>query len=156
MIEFFISGVFGIFLISACSLNIYEILRGTWKMLPKINWPPRVRVSMVVSAIFAGHIINIWFFGLVYYVILNYNLGHFVGNTIEQGKYNLDIFGCIYISSLLYTTVGAGDITPEGSLRMIVGVEALTGFMLIGWTITFAYIAMEQFWKLPHKRRKRN
>lgn len=154
MIEFIITGLLGVLLIAVCSLNIYEILRFTWKLLPKINWPPRLRIFMVVSGIFVGHILNIWFFGFIYYILIHSGLGKFVGSSIERGEYGLDIFGCIYISSALYTTVGAGDITPAGSLRMIVGVEALTGFMLIGWTISFAYLAMEQFWHLPHKRTK--
>ena len=154
MCEFLISGMLGIFLIAICSLNIYEILRFNWKLLPKINWLPHLRGAMVVAGIFAGHILNIWLFGIVYYVIIKTGLGTFAGSPIANGSYNLDIFGCIYISSALYTTVGSGDITPEGGLRMIVGVEALTGFMLIGWTISFGYLAMEQFWKLPHKRQK--
>lgn len=154
MQEFIITGIIGIILIAIASFNIYEILRFTWALLPKINWPPRLRVSMVISGIFLGHILNIWLFGFVYYIIIHSGLGSFVGVSIASGQYKLDIFGCMYISSVLYTTVGAGDITPEGSLRMIVGVEALTGFMLIGWTISFAYLAMEQFWRLPHKKHK--
>jgi Ion channel len=154
MNEFIITGILGIFLIAICSFSIYEILRITWNLLPKISWPPRFRVCMVVFTIFMGHILNIWLFGVVYYAIITSGLGKFVGSSIARGEYSLDIFGCIYISSVLYTTVGSGDITPEGSLRMIVGVEALTGFMLIGWTISFAYLAMEKFWQLPHNRRK--
>lgn len=156
MREFIITGTLGILLIAVCSLNIYEILRFTWQLLPNIKWHPRLRICMVVSGIFVGHILNIWVFGLIYYIFIHSGLGSFVGSSIERGEYSMDIFGCIYISSVLYTTVGAGDITPAGSLRMIVGVEALTGFMLIGWTISFAYLAMEQFWHLPHKRNKKS
>ena len=154
MKEFLITGFLGIFLIAICSLNIYEILRFIWKMLPKLTWPPRVRIFCVVAGAFLGHIINIWLFGFVYYAIINTGMGRFIGTAIERGEYALDIFGCIYLSSVLYTTVGAGDITPEGSLRMIVGVEALTGFMLVGWTISFTYLAMENFWQLPHSRKR--
>lgn len=154
MQEFIITGILGIILIAIASLNIYEILRFTWKLLPKISWPPHLRIFMVVAGIFVGHILNIWLFGVVYYFIIKSGFGKFVGASIASGEYILDIFGCIYISSALYTTVGAGDITPEGSLRMLVGVEALSGFMLIGWTISFAYLTMEQFWHLPHKKIK--
>lgn len=154
MQEFIITGVLGVVLIAICSLNIYEILRFTWQLLPKISWPPRLRIFMVVSGIFVGHILNIWLFGAVYYVLIHSGLGKFTSVVSTKSTDLLDIFGCIYISATLYTTVGAGDITPDGGLRMIVGVEALTGFMLIGWTISFAYLAMEQFWKLPHRRLK--
>lgn len=43
---------------------------------------------------------------------------------------------------------------PLGSIRMITGVESLTGFLLIGWTVSFTYLAMEKFWELPHHRGK--
>jgi hypothetical protein len=154
MIEFLVTGILGTFLIIICCLSVYEILRFIWQKLPNLTWPPRIRVFMVVTGIFVVHILNIWLFGLVYYILIETGVGKFVGKSIENGDYTLDIFGCIYLSSVLYTTVGAGDITPEGWLRMIVGVEALTGFMLIGWTISFAYLAMEKFWQLPHKRVK--
>jgi len=29
---------------------------------------------------------------------------------------------------------------------MIAGVEALNGLLLIGWSASYAYIAMERFW----------
>lgn len=154
MSEFIITGLLGIILIGICSLCVYEILRFIWNLLPKLTWPPRVRIFSVVGGAFLGHVLNIWLFGLVYYCIIEAGMGKFIGTAIERGEYTMDIFGCIYLSSVIYTTVGAGDITPEGSLRMIAGVEALAGFMLIGWTISFTYLAMEKFWQLPHRRHK--
>lgn len=152
MFEFLYTGLIGLSLIAICSLIIYEILRYIWTLLPKLTWPPRPRVFAVIGGVFFGHILNIWLFGLVYYCILSTGLGQFIGKAIERGEYTLDIFGCIYISSVIYTTLGTGDITPEGALRMIAGVEALVGFMLIGWTISFTYLSMEKFWSLPHRR----
>ncbi|MFT5782459.1 MAG: hypothetical protein ACI9EB_001852 [Pseudomonas sp.] len=32
-------------------------------------------------------------------------------------------------------------------MRLIAGVEALNGLLLIGWTASSTYIAMERFWK---------
>ena len=83
-------------------------------------------------------------------------MGH--GHTHRRGDtsgiYHLDFFGYLYFSSVTYSTVGFGDVTPEGALRMIAGVEALSGFILIGWTVTFTYLSMEKFWTLPHHKRK--
>jgi len=154
MNEFLISGSLAALLIVVCSFIIYEILCFIWSRLPEITWPPRIRVLCVVAGTFIGHIINIWLFGVIYYVMIIFDLGKFTGASIERGDYSIDLFGCAYISSVLYTTLGAGDVTPEGSLRMIVGVEGLIGFILIGWTISFTYLAMEKFWQLPHRRNK--
>ena len=44
--------------------------------------------------------------------------------------------------------MGFGDVSPVGPLRLLAGAEALTGFMLIGWTASFTYLAMRDFWEL--------
>lgn len=152
MQEFLLTGLLGILLIAVCCLIIYELLRYCWNLLPHLTWPPRLRVLAVVGSMFLAHILNIWLFGLVYYLLHHFNLGTLSGPGIERGSYTLDLFGCIYFSSVIYSTLGLGDITPGGALRMITGVEGLTGFILIGWTVSFTYLAMQKFWELPHRR----
>lgn len=153
--EFILTGVLGVLLILVCCLSVYESLRFLWKLLPKLNWLPHFRVMLVVMCSFIPHIINIWLFGLVYYLLHYFDVGTLVGGSIGNGEFALDIFGCLYYSSVSYTTLGLGDVTPEGALRMITGVESLTGFMLIGWTVSFTYLAMQKFWELPHRRRRK-
>ena len=114
---------------------------------------PRKRVLLVIAAVFFGHIVNIWVFGVVYYVLTEHGMGTLSGASVIRGDYVVDFFGCLYFSAVSYSTLGLGDVTPEGALRMIAGVEALTGFILIGWTVTFTYLAMEKFWNLPHRRK---
>ncbi|MFL6662236.1 MAG: potassium channel family protein, partial [Rhizobacter sp.] len=53
---------------------------------------------------------------------------------------------CLYFSAETYTSLGFGDITPVGPIRLLAGVEALNGLLLIGWSASFAYIAMERYW----------
>jgi hypothetical protein len=154
MNEFLLTGLIGIALIAICGFNIYELLRLVWRRLPDMRAHPRMRVLLVVGAVFMGHIINIWIFGAVYYALIQLGLGNLAGAAIERGDYPLDLFGCVYFSAVIYTTVGLGDITPEGWLRMITGVQGLTGFIMIGWTVSFTYLAMEKFWELPHRHRK--
>jgi len=38
------------------------------------------------------------------------------------------------------------DIVPGGDLRLVAGVEVLNGLLLIGWSASYTYIAMERFW----------
>lgn len=154
MEEFLLSGLFGCFLIIACSLNVYEILRYMWSKLPDMTLPPRMRVMMVLAATFVAHILNIWFFGAIYYMFHYNNLGALTGAAVDNGTFIVDIFSCMYYSAVIYTTLGLGDITPTGALRMITNVESLTGFILIGWTVSFTYIAMLKFWELPHRKGK--
>ena len=44
-------------------------------------------------------------------------------------------------------TVGFGDIVPTGPLRLLAGMEALTGFVLITWTASFLYLEMNRLWR---------
>lgn len=152
MQEFLLTSVLGMLLIGVCSMVIYELLRWVWGMLPKLSMRPRFRVLLVVIVAFVGHIVNIWIFGTVYYALYRFGMGTLAGASITDGAYSMDFFGYLYFSAVSYSTLGLGDVTPEGALRMITGVEALTGFVLIGWTVTFTYLAMEKFWELPHRR----
>lgn len=51
-----------------------------------------------------------------------------------------------YFSVASYTSLGIGDIVPEGHVRILVGLEALQGLMLIAWSASFTYLVMERFW----------
>lgn len=152
--EFLFTGMLGTLLIVMCCLCVYEALRFLWRLLPRLTGAPHLRVMLVAIGGFVPHIANIWLFGLVYYVLHHFDLGTLSGTSIASGSYTLDVFGCVYFSAVTYTTLGLGDVTPEGALRMIAGVEALAGFLLIGWTVSFTYLAMQTFWELPHGRKK--
>jgi len=155
MHEFLLTSVIGCLLIGICSLSVYEIMRFVWRKMPTLSTHPRLRMLLMVASIFGAHIINIWIYGMVYLALIRMNQGSMTGTAIERGDYALDFFGCLYFSAVTYSTVGFGDFTPEGALRMIAGVEALSGFILIGWTVTFTYLTMEKFWSLPHNRFKK-
>jgi hypothetical protein len=45
-----------------------------------------------------------------------------------------------------HSTLGIGDLHPSGVMRLIAGVESLDGLVLIGWSASFTYLAMEEYW----------
>lgn len=53
----------------------------------------------------------------------------------------------VYYSIVAYTSLGLGDIVPDGALRILTGVEALTGLILIGWTTSVLFVEMQRFWE---------
>ena len=152
MQEFLFAGLLGCMIIMICCLIVYEGLRNIWNILPHLTLPPHVRVLAVVGSIFIIHIVNIWLFGLVYFLLHYFDLGTLTSPTMEHGAYTLNLVNCLYYSAVIYSTLGLGDISPEGALRMITGVEALSGFILIGWTVSFTFLAMQKFWELPHRK----
>jgi hypothetical protein len=42
-------------------------------------------------------------------------------------------------------TLGFGDLAPVGNIRLLTGMESLTGFVLIGWSVSFTYLEMDRF-----------
>lgn len=96
MYEFIVSGLIGCVLIAWCSLNIYEVLRFTWRFLPSLKTHPRWRVLWMIPIVFAGHIVNIWIFGFVYYVMYRTGFGSLTNAEISSGQTVIDIYECIY------------------------------------------------------------
>jgi len=46
-----------------------------------------------------------------------------------------------------FTTLGYGDITlPEQEWRMLSGIEALNGILLVGWTTAFLFAVVQRSW----------
>jgi hypothetical protein len=139
------------FLIITTTILYYEVLRFTWSALPKLSISPRNRMVFVVLSIFAGHTIAVWIYGVAYWVMVNHLGMGSLGNDTDIG-----FLTYVYFSAETYSSLGIGDIYPEGSLKFIAGVEVLNGLVLIGWSVSFTYLAMEKFWDLhPHRENKK-
>jgi hypothetical protein len=54
-----------------------------------------------------------------------------------------------------YTSLGLGDVYPQGGVRLLTGVEALVGLLMIAWSASFTYLSMEKYWPLHRTRRAR-
>ena len=52
-----------------------------------------------------------------------------------------------YYSATSYTSLGLGDIAPTGSLRLITGIETLTGLIMIAWTGSLMIFAINKDWQ---------
>jgi hypothetical protein len=144
--ESLIVSLFALVLIVATSLLHYEALRLTSDAIPKLRVPARARILVVIAGCFVAHLLEIALYAIVFASLQNHwGMGGMSG-SIEGGP--LDFY---YLSLSSYTTLGIGDIYPTGPLRVIAGIEALNGLVLIGWSASFTYLAMERFWQL-HRR----
>jgi hypothetical protein len=128
----------------------YELLRGITHLLPRLPVMPRYRIIFVIVVAFVGHTIEVWLFGLAYWIIG----GHF-GFGELKGDFDGSLIECVYFSVVAYSTLGFGDVYPTGALRLMAGVEALTGLVMVGWTVSFTYIAMQDLWDLHPGRKPR-
>ncbi|NEV64353.1 ion channel [Thiorhodococcus minor] len=47
-----------------------------------------------------------------------------------------------------FTTLGYGDVTPvEHDWRLLSGIEALIGVVLIGWTTALLFLIVQRSWR---------
>ncbi len=119
----------------------YEVLRALNDVLPALRVPARSKLLVVIFATFFAHALEIAVYGAVIFVLIEH-MG--VGSLGDPAVFSL--LNCMYFSAETYTSLGLGDLTPAGSVRLIAGVEALNGLLLIGWSASYTYLAMERFW----------
>ncbi len=96
---------------------------------------------MIVAGLPAAHLIEI-----ILYACTVYIMQHHLGLGAIAGDVEGDALDFFYFSIVSYTTLGVGDMYPEGPLRLIMGIEALNGLVLITWTASFTYFSMQKLW----------
>lgn len=52
----------------------------------------------------------------------------------------------VYFSFVTFTTLGYGDITLSEGWRLLSGIEALNGILLVGWTTAMLFAAVQKIW----------
>ncbi|MCP5150076.1 MAG: two pore domain potassium channel family protein [Ectothiorhodospiraceae bacterium] len=121
----------------------YEALRLVSLLLPKLTIPVRARIIVVVVGAFCAHTAEVWLYAIAYALLA----GRFGIGTIG-GTFGGHFEDYLYFSAVTYTSLGLGDVYPLGGLRLLAGVEALNGLVLIAWSASFTYLAMERLWNL--------
>lgn len=62
----------------------------------------------------------------------------------------------VYFSFVTFTTLGYGDITLTEHWRLLSGIEALNGIMLVGWTTAMLFAVVQRTWQgLARKHREK-
>lgn len=120
----------------------YEVLRSLNARLPTLRVPDRSKLVVVILAAFVAHATEMAFYGTALYVLVEW-----LGAGSLTGTTSFSLANCLYFSAETYTSLGFGDLTPLGPVRLLAGVEALNGLLLIGWSASFTYISMERFWR---------
>lgn len=127
--------------------------------LQKLAWwvqhrsPTVRRPLLVVSFVtFTLHVAEVLVFAFIFALTEWLGVGRLEGATYGGTGWFIDHF---YFSIASYTTLGLGDIVPHGAIRMITGVEALVGLVLVAWSASFTYLMMERLWadRMPTRDR---
>lgn len=138
----FIVVIFCTMLIAITTVIHYETLRTLNSRLAFLSIPNRTKLLVVIFTAFIAHILEMLVYGISLYVLVKY-----LGSGSLSGTTKFSLVNCLYFSAETYTSLGFGDLTPVGPVRLLAGVEALNGLLLIGWSASYTYIAMERFWR---------
>lgn len=128
----------------------YEVLRVLSFGLARLVVAARAKLLIVIFGAFFAHALEILLYGLGYFA-----LAHGPGLGALGDAAHSALSNCLYFSAETYTSLGFGDIVPVGPLRLLAGVETLNGLLLIGWSASFTYLAMERFWNRDMERSRR-
>jgi hypothetical protein len=70
--------------------------------------------------------------------------------VLHLGRLGGDVDGTgleyLYFSAETFTSLGFGDIVPEGPLRLLASFEPLNGLILIAWSGSFTYLEVQRHW----------
>ncbi|MBG59758.1 MAG: hypothetical protein CMJ16_04800 [Peredibacter sp.] len=131
----FIAIALSFFLIVAVIGWHFWCIQGLYKIMPdNKDHSHFLRSVAVLLLLFAVHIVEIlWFTGGLYFADVNLGLGGF------SSKFDNTFQDYFYFSTVSYSTLGLSSFNPQGHLKVMTGLESLTGFIMLTWSATFFY-----------------
>ncbi|MEL7445415.1 MAG: ion channel [Pseudomonadota bacterium] len=135
--------ILSVVLIAATIVVHYETLRLASWGATDLNLGPRKRLWMMLTAAIISHLVHVLMYAGAFILVEH----TFAVGTLEgpdSGAFN-DAF---YFAITSYTTLGIGDVFPSGQARLLSGIAALNGLVMVTWTASMTYLHMERFWKV--------
>jgi hypothetical protein len=137
-------------LVATTLLLHYEVLRLTSRWIVDLPIHPRARMIVVLAMAMVSHLLQVTLYATAYVAMIESGRFGSIGG-MEAHPAFADVF---YFSITTYTTLGIGDLFPHGALRIVSGIEALNGLVLVGWTASFTYLKMERYWQVPEESQR--
>jgi Ion channel len=128
-------------LVVATFLFHYKVLLLLAAFVPRLNIAAQAHVLIIVFALFLTHVAEIGFYAMVYAWAI-----HDLGLGSLKGLATHDPMEFLYFSIVTFTSLGLGDVYPDGHIRFLAGVETLNGLLLIAWSGSFTFLAMGRQW----------
>jgi len=119
----------------------FAVLRWLSGSLARVPMTNGIRILVIVLAILAAHVVEVLMYAGAFTLAVEVvSIGGFGGRGADTP---LDY---LYFSIVSFTSLGLGDVYPLCHLRLLTGIEALNGLLLIAWSGSFIYTAMERLW----------
>ncbi len=139
--EDLIVGLLTLVTVAICVMIHLEVLTRTRRGIARMQHV-RGRMLSMVGAILLAHLIEICVFGLAYFLA-----DHLTQNSTLLGYSSYHLKDYFYYSAVVYSTLGFGDLIPTGGMRILTGIESMTGLVLITWSASFTYLEMQRRWE---------
>jgi hypothetical protein len=125
-----------------CVLLHYEgLYRMEHRFRAGANRAGRKQMLFAILGVLALHMAEIWIFGVAWWALL-----HFPDAGSISGTAHVQWHGALFLSALAFTSLGFDAWVPVGAIRILTGVEALTGLVLVAWSASFAFLQMQRHW----------
>ena len=131
----------------------YEVTLFAWNFINKCC-KQKAKSNIFVIILFAmlGHILAISTYAIAYYISVNHFPAYGALDNLIHLDHSLNFFDNFYFSASTYTSLGYGDITPIGPIRILAVSEAIVGLVLIAWSASSCYLVMEDAWKFKKQK----
>ena len=128
-------------LVGSAVIIHYESLRAITILTSHLTIPHRALSLVVIAGVLLAHLLEICVFAAGFFLMHEH-----LGLGAVAGQFSGSALDYFYYSATTYSTLGVGDVFATGAIRLVAGIEALTGFVLIGWSASFTYLSMQKSW----------
>jgi voltage-gated potassium channel Kch len=120
--------------------------------LGSVFWLRKIAASVKSD----NHITNNKILKVLLFSFLLFTLIHTVHSLVWAFCYNIipetasqfsNFSETVYFSLVTFTTLGYGDISLSSSWRLLSGLEAINGIMLIGWSTAMMFALIQNIYK---------
>lgn len=134
-----IIGILALLLITAI---FYECLCLISRFVSKLSHKPRQLLYVMIIGVFITHGIAISIYAVIYWTLIHYTTLSDLSGNVEK-----HFLTYLYFSATTYSSLGIGDVYPEGALRFLAGIQAINGLILITWSGTFTFFSIQKMWE---------
>jgi len=103
------------------------------------SWLPSTMLISIICGLFIAHVVEVTVYASFYY---------FADQLFELSRvtgFSFDEWGdALYFSFVAYSSLGAGDLSDAGWVRIVYGLEAINGLVLIAWSASFSLLVMDR------------
>ncbi|MFT6491510.1 MAG: hypothetical protein ACJAWP_000391 [Porticoccus sp.] len=103
------------------------------------GWEQSIKLIAIICGLFVAHVVEVVVYAVVYY------FAQLIPGVGELPGINYDGWvDILYFSFVAYSSLGAGDLSSLGWIKILYGLEAINGLVLITWSASFSLLAMNR------------